>query len=204
MEGTSISAQITNPLLAVDPSVKLSMNRQLFRRRLETASLELEMGKHPRFAFNLILPKVFGIDAAQALSEESKDPSGPPSASGLKFGTTYTMIGFAFEDIVPKLVAEWGLHFSELALRLKLALQLGITGLGWVCTGTWSPTSVTNFAVATHLNPTGVVLRLESIRMARRDLEDDLGRRREQEAVISLLKDTARKSQQAETSKGGE
>ncbi|KAF5383160.1 hypothetical protein D9615_004999 [Tricholomella constricta] len=163
MTGTVISANLSTPfaLRSPDPSLKFSVSRQLFRRRLETASFEVDVGRRPRFAFNLVFPKVFGVDFAE-ISEEPKDISGPPSASGLKNGTTHTLIGFSFDSILPKLLAEWGLNFSELALQLNLALEFGLTGLAWVCTGKWSPSPTTSFSAATHLHAAGVVLQLSA------------------------------------------
>jgi len=162
--GTIISAHVSTPLAlrVPDPSLKLSISRQLFRQRLETASLEVDLGRQPHFVFNLIFPKVFGIDSAE-LPEEPREPSGPPSASGLKAGSTHTLIGVSFDSILPKLIAEWGLTLSELGLQLKVALEYGLTGLAWVCTGKWAPRPTTSFTVATHLHGTGVVLRLEFV-----------------------------------------
>ncbi|GLB39157.1 putative protein with domain of unknown function (DUF3395) [Lyophyllum shimeji] len=159
--GTTISAQVSTPLAfrTPVPSVKLSISRQLFRHRLETAALEVDVGRRPHFAFNLVFPKVFGVNA---VPEEGRDPSVPPSSSGLKIGTTHTLIGFAFDTFLPKLVAEWGVTFAELGVQLKVALELGLEGLGCVYTGKWSPRPATSFAVASHLHPTGVVFRLDA------------------------------------------
>lgn len=254
--GTVISAHVSTPLAlrTPDPSLKLSISRQLFRHRLETAALEIDVGRRPHFAFNLVFPKVFGVNAAER-PEEPRDSSVPPSSSGLKIGTTHTMIGFAIHSIVPKLIAEWGITFAELGVQLKMALEFGIEGLAWVYTGKWSPRPATSLTVASHLHPSGVVFRLDaayheqqitmpivlateyspsiaictavlpstvfvlgyhfiikprrrkrrlaSIRAARQVLEEEMGMRRERETLAGLLKDAARKSKHAETSRGG-
>jgi hypothetical protein len=80
----------------------------------------------------------------------------------LSIGTTHKSFGLTFESIVPSLVGEWGVTFSELALQLKLAVECGLTGIEYICSGSWS-NNITQISASTHLNPRGVIVQLESV-----------------------------------------
>ncbi|RDB30274.1 DnaJ subfamily C member 11 [Hypsizygus marmoreus] len=163
---TTVVAQASCMLAALGilpPTFNVSMSRRLFRARPETAAFELNLGSQPHFVVNLISPSMFGFKPAHG-TDGSSERQSPPSVSGLEFGTTHRMFGLSFESFFPKLVAEWGVTFTELALQLKLGLQYGLEGLSWVCSGTWS-SPTTSFTAATHLNVMGVVLSLELLHL---------------------------------------
>lgn len=143
------------------PSLMFSLSRKLFRRRLEVASLELHVGQQPHLKLELTSPTIFGmgsIDSAQM----QVDPSKPPSTSGMKFGTTHKTFGLQFESIIPKLFGEWGITFTELALRFKVGFEYGFAGFNWVFTGSWS-SQTTELSVVTHFSGMGIVSELESV-----------------------------------------
>ena len=146
-------------LSRLPPSLTFSVSRKLFRRRLETASLELHIGKQPRLSLNFLCPTIFGL---RSLDSPPPGNTIPPSTSGLSIGTTHKSFGLTFESIVPKLVGEWGVTFSELALQLKLAVEYGFNGFHYICSGSWSNDN-TLISASTHLNPMGVVVQLESV-----------------------------------------
>jgi len=139
------------------PSLDVSVSRRLFRHRFETASFDLALGGQPHFAISLTSPSMFGVEQ----SEESLHNS-PPSVSGLQIGATHRKLGIAFDSILPTFVAEWSVNLAELALQLKLGIQYGLTGLAWVCAGTWSH-SDTSLTFATILNLTGISIRIEQV-----------------------------------------
>lgn len=58
--------------------------------------------------------------------------------------------------------------------------------------------------IANIFDATCDVIESSHIRASRQSLEEESGMRRQRDAITGLLKDTARRSQQAETSKGGE
>jgi len=144
---------------SVPPSLALSASRKLFRKRLETASLELYVGKQPRISINFLFPTIFGL---RSLDSPPPGNSVPPSYSGLGIGTTHKSFGLTFESIVPKLVGEWGVTFSELALRLKVGAVLGFSGIQYLCSGSWS-NHTTEIITSAHFDPTGILLQLESV-----------------------------------------
>ena len=162
--GNAVAINVSSILGALDkhtPSLDVSVSRRLFRHRFETASFELSVGRQPHFAINLTSPSIFGVRSLEQ-SEESPHHY-PPSVSGLQIGTTQRKLGIAFDSILPTLVAEWSVNLAELALQLKLGIQYGLTGLAWVCAGTWSH-SDTSVSCATTLNLTGISIRIEQVR----------------------------------------
>ena len=146
-------------LSRLPPSLTLSVTRKLFRRRLERASLELCVGKQPHLSLTFLFPTLFGLR-----SLESPPPVNaiPPSSSGLNVGTTHKSFGLTFKSIVPKLVGEWGVTFSELSLQLKLAVEFGLSGFHYLCSGSWS-NGVTQISATTHLGTMGVLVELELV-----------------------------------------
>ncbi|KAF8634816.1 hypothetical protein AX17_004068 [Amanita inopinata Kibby_2008] len=237
------------------PSASLSLARRLFPRRYERGVLSLHVGQQPQLAFNVIFPSPFSFGTSDPLVRESAPPgSVPPSISGFAYGSIHKSLGIVFTSILPKIVGETGITLAELSLQLKLGFELGLEGLSWLLTGSWSNESAEISATAI-LNPVGVVLkvdlayleqrlslpiilsqqyslsvalwtvvipsttlvvgyhfvlkprrraqRLAHIRAARQALEEDSGARRERDAVVALLRDTAKRHTQNETVKGG-
>jgi hypothetical protein len=59
-------------------------------------------------------------------------------------------------------IGEWGVTFSELALQVKLGLEFGLIGLGWMLTGTWEgKTSKVSACVGLAFD--GLFMRLECV-----------------------------------------
>lgn len=141
------------------PSLTLAVTRKLFRRRLETASLELHIGRRPYLSLNFLFPTIFGLRTLESCS-----PGGPipPSSSGLNIGTTHKSFGLMFESVSPKLVGEWGVTLSELAVQLKLGIECGLSGIQYVCSGSWS-NDTTQISASTILSQMGIVVKLESV-----------------------------------------
>ncbi|KAF8886549.1 hypothetical protein BD779DRAFT_617777 [Infundibulicybe gibba] len=243
---------IPSALGLAPPSLNVSINRKLFPRRFEQGSLNFAIGRQPHVSFNIISPTPFSFYTSPPADDV--DHSNAPSISGLKVGATHKSVGFMLDFNDPKVVGEWGVTFTELALQMKVGLELGVTGLSWVVSGSWARES-TELNVSAFINSLGVVLKLEAsyleqklslpivlsqgydstvafwavvapsttlvlgyhfiikprrrarrlsfIRSARQALDEDSGERREREAVAALLKETARKHMETETSKGG-
>jgi hypothetical protein len=160
--GNTITIQTDCAPLSPSPlpsSMTLAVTRKLFRRRLETASLELRIGSRPHVSLNFLFPTIFGLRSLESCPPGS---SIPPSSSGLNIGTTHKSFGLTFESVLPKLVGEWGVTFSELALQLKLGLECGFSGIQYVCSGSWS-NDTTQISASTVLSPMGIVVQLELV-----------------------------------------
>ncbi|KAG6916422.1 hypothetical protein DXG01_006826 [Tephrocybe rancida] len=251
--GTLLSAHIGHKLTSMTPTLNLYASRQLFHRRPEVASIELDTTEAPyaKYTFRLKLPNVFDL-----ITAHFADDSPLPSVSGLKNLSSNTSIGIRFFSILPTLFVEQSVKFTELALKLRLTLEWSINFIGWSCGGTWAPahrqSEVTlnlrmglegvTFAVAVLyednifslpvvlsaepeptiafcavLFPTTIAMltyhfvvksrrrnhRLQCIRAARRELLEHDGVHRDREATVNLLIGPARKSQEAESQKGG-
>lgn len=148
------------------PTLNVSITRKLFRQRFEQGTLSMNIGRQPQVSFNFISPTRFELGAISSLSPPidhigpGESPS-PPSVSGLRFGTAHRSCGFVLDSRDPKLVGEWGILFTELALQVKVGLELGVSGLAWLFSGSWS-NQTSEISATTYLNPLGVVLKLES------------------------------------------
>jgi hypothetical protein len=145
-------------LSLLPPSLTFSASRKLFPRRLDTASLELRVGKEPKISLNFLLPTKFGVR-----SLESSPPSNAiaPSSSGLSLGSTHKSIGIKFESNLPSLYGEWGVTFSELALRLMLGFEYNPSGIRYLCSGSWS-NNITEIRTSVTLGA-GVEMQLELV-----------------------------------------
>ncbi|KAF8662369.1 hypothetical protein AX16_001174 [Volvariella volvacea WC 439] len=162
----SLRASISPTTLhLLPPSLNVSITRKLFPRRFEQATLGLNLARHPQVSFNFISPVRFDIGGLSSYSppvdhiEPGDSPSLPP-VSGLRSGTTHRSCGFVLDGRDPKLMAEWGVLFNELAVQAKVGLELGISGLSWVFSGAWSNQNG-EISATTYLNALGVVLKLE-------------------------------------------
>ncbi|KIL63513.1 hypothetical protein M378DRAFT_25009 [Amanita muscaria Koide BX008] len=140
-------------------SASLTLSRRLFPHRHERGVLSIHAAQHPQLAFNVLLPSPFSL---AAFSDGERPPPGsvPPSVSGLAYGAIHKSFGIVFNSVLPKLVGETGVTFTELSLQLKIGFELGLEGLTWLFTGSWSNES-SEITATTMLNPVGVVLKLD-------------------------------------------
>lgn len=84
------------------------------------------------------------------------------SVSGFGVGVRYWSCGITLAGLASCLRAEWGLTFVELALQVKLGLELGLLGLKVLLTGTWEGES-SGIAASVGLNAEGVSMRLKCV-----------------------------------------
>lgn len=162
--GNTVSVRASCALAALGilpPSLNVSVSQKLFRHRPEMATFEVNIGRQPQLSINLLSPSSFGLKSEES-SESFLEISAPPSISGLEYGVTHKLFGLSFDSVLPKLVAEWGVTFTELALHLKLGFEYGFQGLAYYCAGTWTSSSTT-ITAATQLNLTGALLTLEYV-----------------------------------------
>ena len=146
----------------MSPSATLTLTRRLFPRRHERGILSIHTAQHPQLAFNLVLPSPFSIGNSSDASAREHAPPGsvPPSISGFGYGAIHKSIGIVFNSILPKIVGETGVTLAELSFQLKVGFELGLEGISWLFTGSWSNESA-EVTATTILNPMGVVLKLE-------------------------------------------
>ena len=142
----------------VKPSATLTLSRRLFPNRHGRGILNLHVAQQPQLAFNVVFPLPF--HRSYGIHENAPPGSMPPSVSGLAYGAFHRSVGIVFNSILPKFVGEAGVTFSELSLQLKIGLELGLEGISWLFSGSWS-NELVEISAATVLNPMGVVLKLD-------------------------------------------
>ncbi|KAK2461004.1 hypothetical protein APHAL10511_006945 [Amanita phalloides] len=142
------------------PSATLTFSRRLFPRRHARGVLNLHVARLPQLAFNVVLPSHFGSRTSSTTDENAPPGSAPPSISGLAYGIYHRSIGIVFNSFLPKFVGEAGVTLTELSLQLKIGFELGLDGLSWAFTGSWSNESAEIMA-ATIWSPMAVVLKLD-------------------------------------------
>ncbi|KAG6861292.1 hypothetical protein C0995_001846 [Termitomyces sp. Mi166 len=110
--------------------------------------------------------------------------------------TLSTSLGFSGVSFVLDIIHEG----SAFSLPLVLAIEPNST---IACCGVIFPASLALFSYHFVLKPRQRMYRLERIRAMQRELEESGGMRRDREVILNMLKPTARKSKEAEATKGG-
>lgn len=156
----SMKATVVPFKTSMPPAITLTFNRRLFPRRHGRGVLTLHISQQPQLGFNVILSSPFRSGTSSTGEENGPPGSLPPSVSGLAYGVFHKSIGIMFYSFLPKLVGEAGIIFAELALQLKVGFELGLGGLSWLFTGSWSNESA-EITATTVLNSMGVILKLD-------------------------------------------
>ncbi|KXN89143.1 Chaperone protein dnaJ 13, partial [Leucoagaricus sp. SymC.cos] len=147
------------PLL-VTPAMSIALTRKLFRRRNEQASIDVHVGRHPQVKLRFTSPTPYGLKFTADRHNGGEGSS--TSLSGLETGITFSSYGLELEREEPKLVGEFGVHLLELGATLKAGLSLGLTGINWLLSASWSkPSKSLEFSTTTTLGSSGIVVVLE-------------------------------------------
>ncbi|KAG6831156.1 hypothetical protein H0H87_006086 [Tephrocybe sp. NHM501043] len=251
--GTLLSARIRQKLAGAKPTFTLIASRQLYYKRPEVASIELNITGVPRYSFMLHFS-----DTLVRSNVHVTDDDTLPSVSGIRNLISSTSIGVRFLSVLPSFAVEQIVNLTELSLQLRLSVECSLqNGFEWECSGSWAaPHSANRVLVSTRSNflsgvsfaldvvhednvfslpiilsmepeptiacwafilpPTIAMLgyylvakprrrkqRMERIRAARREQEEHTGMYKDREATMNLLIGPAKKSKEAESSKGG-
>ncbi|KAF9447147.1 hypothetical protein P691DRAFT_761024 [Macrolepiota fuliginosa MF-IS2] len=157
-------------LLLFAPALNIGLNRKLFRRRNEQASVDIHVGHQPHVKLRLTTPTPFGLKSDDSRNNNGEAPAGASaSLSGLETGITFTSYGLDLEQGDPKLVGEFGVNLLELGTTLKAGLSLGLTGVNWVLSAMWSlPSKSAEISATTTLGGAGIIFVLEASRLEQR------------------------------------
>lgn len=150
------------------PPLTGSLSRRLFRKSLTEGTLNFHTGPQPYITIGIVTPEPFDFTAGPyAPPDESAthSPSRPGSLYGFGMGARYWTYSVTLAGLGSSLRGEWGVTFAELALQVKLGLELGIAGLAWLLTGTWG-NETSEVAASVGLSHAGVIMRLEFVRFA--------------------------------------
>jgi hypothetical protein len=122
--------------------------------------LTFNLGLVSHVAIGVVSPSPFDF-TQESRDQSQKLPNKPPgSVSGFGVGTRYWSYGVTLAGLGSHLKADWGVTFSELALQVKLGVELSLLGLSCVLTGAWQSAG-NEIATSIGFSPDGVFLRLE-------------------------------------------
>jgi hypothetical protein len=139
------------------------LSRRLFRKSLTEGTLSVHLGGVPRITVAVNSPAAFDFTAeASDPDAEFFNNSRPGSMSGLGVGARYWSYSITLAGLESHLRVEWGVTFTELALRAKLGLEYGLTGLSCALTGAWK-NATKEIATSVGIGRAGVFLRLEYV-----------------------------------------
>ncbi|KZT28084.1 DnaJ-domain-containing protein [Neolentinus lepideus HHB14362 ss-1] len=154
------------------PPFRVTIARSLSKKRPLQGVINFSTGVSPSFSVDIVSPSFFDWRPTPVLAEESDHgdvkPATLSSGSPFSLGTAYRSVGFAIDGIMTRLKSEVGINFEELALQLKMAAQLGITGLTGLVGGVWTSSTGSEVAAFVQLSMNGVHLRLEFLYMGQR------------------------------------
>lgn len=149
--------------------IDITLSRRLFPTSNTKAAINLATmgisGTLPIISFNLGSSRPF--DWSPEASVEGEDGSTNskfriPSQSGLELGAYFWTFGVKLIGLVPALVAEGGITFAEVGIRLTSAFDVSLWGLGCTVGALWE--SKRNGAGAeVELRNNGVTLRVNFI-----------------------------------------
>jgi len=102
--------------------VNVKYARRLFRKSPQVGEIALTLHRVPSLTMQYISPATMSEKIIQASQQ------GLPSKSGLQFYAFDKRFGIVVNDVLPKLTAEVGVTAVELSTRVKLGLEIGLTG----------------------------------------------------------------------------
>jgi DnaJ family protein C protein 11 len=145
------------PLLP--PPVTVSLSRQLFRDSLTEGTITVHTGSAPYVTFDIISPTFYNF----TMDRHPNHPTSPRTAvsrTGFALWKEYWTYGATLDGLNSRLRASIACTFTELALQIKLGVELGLTGLGLMLTGTWK-NELSEISTSVGLDAQGVVMKLE-------------------------------------------
>lgn len=142
------------------PPITASLSRRFFRDSLTEGTIILNTGPQTQLTFNVVSPKPFDFTSDRGPKKLVTNRAG--SISGFGVGVRYWSYGATLAGLLSCLRAEWGVTFTELALQVKLGLELGLLGLGILLTGAWDGESA-GVAASVGLNAEGVSMKLTCV-----------------------------------------
>jgi DnaJ homolog subfamily C member 11 len=161
-----IQTQLAPVLLRLlPPPITVSFNQRLSATSLTEGVVTVHVGPQPSVVVAVVSPTVFNFTSqrlmpAGALSNLESSLAG--SLSGFGIGTRFTRYAITLSGLGSNLAAEWGITFSELALLVKLGVELGIQGITGMLTGAWQGASGA-VSVGVGASASGVLVRLECV-----------------------------------------
>ena len=143
------------------PPVTTSLSRQLFRNSLTEGNITIHTGPRPRVAFDIVCPTpfTFTMDKRQKHLPPSQTAG---SLTGFAIGTQCWTYGATLCGVGSNLSANVAYTFTELALQVKLGVELGLAGLALIFTGAWKNEG-SGIAASVGLNSRGVLMTLEYV-----------------------------------------
>jgi hypothetical protein len=155
----SLQARIAPTLFYLyPPPIVLSVSQKLFPQSLTHGIVTLSTTPNPYISVAIVSPTSFSHGGPTYKPEYPL--VAPGSRTGFGAGTWFTSYELVLADIRSAIKADWGIFFSELALQLKLGVELGVQSFAGVFSTTWHNES-SLVSVAVGVGPNGVVLRLE-------------------------------------------
>ncbi|KDQ60178.1 hypothetical protein JAAARDRAFT_205188 [Jaapia argillacea MUCL 33604] len=145
------------------PPITVSLSRQLFPKSALEGVISLSSGPQPHFAINIVSPKPFDLTSSRTFDDDDSDAHSHTRLfySPLAKGMTYWSYGATVAGLATGLRGEWGVTFAELAVQLKMGLELGFGGLSCLLTGTWSGEEDSEVSTSVGLGQNGVFFRLD-------------------------------------------
>ena len=159
-----IQARLSGISRLFPPPLMVSLSRRLFRDSLTEGTLSIDLSPIPQVTINVMAPKPFDLTSEYCdISEEiPNDVSKPGSVTGFGVGARYWAYALTLAGTRSNVKGEWGVTFSELALQVKLGLEFGLIGLGWMLTGTWEG-KTSKVSACVGLASDEVFMRLECV-----------------------------------------
>jgi hypothetical protein len=137
------------------PPLSISLSQKLFRQSLTEGVITCSTAPNSYISVAIVSPSPFNDTGLPYVSN-----SGPGSRTGFSKGAWFTSYEVTLADVRPTIKTECGIAFSELALQLKLGLELGLRGLAGMFTGMWQ-SGPNLLSAAVGVSPGGVLVRLE-------------------------------------------
>jgi DnaJ family protein C protein 11 len=160
-----IQSRISADSRLFPPPLRVSLSRRLFRDSLTEGTLSFGLGPQPHVTISVTTPTPFDLmsefrDSSEDLPNEVPLPG---SASGFGVGADFGSYVMTLTGLSSTLRAEWGIALSELAMQVKVGLEVGLViGFASMLTGTWTG-KTSEISTSVGLAQDGVFLRLECV-----------------------------------------
>lgn len=147
------------------PPITVSFTQRLSATSLTEGVVTIHVGPQASITVAVVSPAPFNFTSQRHIpprAPSNVETSIAGSLSGFGLGTGFTRYAITLSGLGSNLAAEWGIKFSELAVLVKLGLELGVQGITGMLTGAWHGASG-EVSVGVGASPTGVLMRLECV-----------------------------------------
>jgi DnaJ homolog subfamily C member 11 len=147
------------------PPVTVSFNQRLSTTSLTEGIVTVHVGLQPSVVIALVSPAAFNFTSQRLIppgAPSDVETSIAGSLSGFGIGTGFTRYAMTLSGLGSNFATERGIKFSELALLVKLGLELGIQGITGMLTGAWHGASG-EVSVGVGASAAGVLIRIEYV-----------------------------------------